>query len=117
MIDDLLTMKDIQIIRKSQTYDGMGGFTETTTATTVVGVIYQSGTSNRKYPGTGGRKYLSDKMVQETTHVLVMKPSSYTFTSNDVQVTHGGKTYTIIGIPDDVMGYGEITVVGLRQAI
>jgi len=56
-------------------------------------------------------------MVQETTHVLVMKPSSYTFTSNDVQVTHGGKTYTIIGIPDDVMGYGEITVVGLRQAI
>ncbi|HON97045.1 MAG TPA: head-tail adaptor protein [Bacteroidales bacterium] len=102
-------MKDIQIIRKSQTYDGMGGFTETTTATTVVGVIYQS--------GTGGRKYLSDKMVQETTHVLVMKPSSYTFTSNDVQVTHGGKTYTIIGIPDDVMGYGEITVVGLRQAI
>ena len=103
MIDDLLTMKDIQIIRKSQTYDGMGGFTETTTATTVVGVIYQS--------GTGGRKYLSDKMVQETTHVLVMKPSSYTFTSNDVQVTHGGKTYTIIGIPDDVMGYGEITVV------
>jgi hypothetical protein len=109
MIDDLLTMKDIQIIRKSQTYDGMGGFTETTTATTVVGVIYQS--------GTGGRKYLSDKMVQETTHVLVMKPSSYTFTSNDVQVTHGGKTYTIIGIPDDVMGYGEITVVGLRQAI
>lgn len=109
MIDDLLTMKDIQIIRKSQTYDGMGGFTETTTATTVVGVIYQS--------GTGGRKYLSDKMVQETTHVLVMKPSSYTFTSNDVQVTHGGKTYTIVGIPDDVMGYGEITVVGLRQAI
>ena len=109
MIDDLLTMKDIQIIRKSQTYDGMGGFTETTTATTVVGVIYQS--------GTGGRKYLSDKMVQETTHVLVMKPSSYTFTSNDVQVTHGGKTYTIIGIPDDVMGYGEITVVGLRQVI
>ena len=109
MIDYLLTMKDIQIIRKSQTYDGMGGFTETTTATTVVGVIYQS--------GTGGRKYLSDKMVQETTHVLVMKPSSYTFTSNDVQVTHGGKTYTIIGIPDDVMGYGEITVVGLRQAI
>jgi len=109
MIDDLLTMKDIQIIRKSQTYDGMGGFTETTTATTVIGVIYQS--------GTGGRKYLSDKMVQETTHVLVMKPSSYTFTSNDVQVTHGGKTYTIIGIPDDVMGYGEITVVGLRQAI
>ena len=109
MIDDLLTMKDIQIIRKSQTYDGMGGFTETTTATTVVGVIYQS--------GTGGRKYLSDKMVQETTHVLVMKPSSYTFTSNDVQVTHGGKTDTIIGIPDDVMGYGEITVVGLRQAI
>ena len=109
MIDDLLTMKDIQIIRKSQTYDGMGGFTETTTATTVVGVIYQS--------GTGGRKYLSDKMVQETTHVLVMKPSSYTFTSNDVQVTHGGKTDTIIGIPDDGMGYGEITVVGLRQAI
>jgi hypothetical protein len=109
MIDDLLTMKDIQIIRKSLSYDGMGGFTETTTATTVVGVIYQS--------GTGGRKYLSDKMVQETTHVLVMKPSSYTFTSNDVQVTHGGKTYTIIGIPDDVMGYGEITVVGLRQAI
>ena len=109
MIDDLLTMKDIQIIRKSLSYDGMGGFTETTTATTVIGVIYQS--------GTGGRKYLSDKMVQETTHVLVMKPSSYTFTSNDVQVTHGGKTYTIIGIPDDVMGYGEITVVGLRQAI
>ena len=109
MIDDLLTMKDIQIIRKSQTYDGMGGFTETTTATTVVGVIYQS--------GTGGRKYLSDKMVQETTHVLVMKPSSYTFTSDDTQVTHGGKTYTIVGIPDDVMGYGEITVVGLRQAI
>ena len=109
MIDDLLTMKDIQIISKSLSYDGMGGFTETTTATTVVGVIYQS--------GTGGRKYLSDKMVQETTHVLVMKPSSYTFTSNDVQVTHGGKTYTIIGIPDDVMGYGEITVVGLRQAI
>ena len=25
--------------------------------------------------------------------------------TNDVQVTHGGKTYTIIGIPDDVMGY------------
>ena len=109
MIDDLLTMKDIQIIRKSLSYDGMGGFTETTTATTVVGVIYQS--------GTGGRKYLSDKMVQETTHVLVMKPSSYTFTSDDTQVTHGGKTYTIVGIPDDVMGYGEITVVGLRQAI
>ena len=109
MIDDLLTMKDIQIIRKSLSYDGMGGFTETTTATTVVGVIYQS--------GTGGRKYLSDKMVQETTHVLVMKPSSYTFTSNDVQVTHGGKTYTIIGIPDDVMGCGELTVVGLRQIV
>ena len=64
MIDDLLTMKDIQIIRKSQTYDGMGGFTETTTATTVVGVIYQSGSVYLSL--TGGRKYLSDKMVQET---------------------------------------------------
>ena len=109
MIDDLLTMNDIQIVRKSLSYDGMGGFTETTTATTVAGVIYQS--------GTGGRKYLSDKMVQETTHVLITKPSLYSFTSDDIQVTHGGKTYTILGIPDDVMGYGELTVVGLRQVV
>ena len=115
MIDDLLTMNDIQIVRKSLSYDGMGGFTETTTATTVAGVIYQSGTVYQS--GTGGRKYLSDKMVQETTHVLITKPSLYSFTSDDVQVTHGGRTYTIIGIPDDVMGYGELTVVGLRQVI
>jgi hypothetical protein len=109
-LEDLLTMADITILRETLTNDGMGDSTSTV-ATTLLsrGVIYQA--------GQGASRYMSNKMVADSSHVLVCEPNAYTFTPEDKWVTHDGKTFTIQGQPDNVLEYGEIMVVGLRLQV
>jgi len=110
MLEDLLTMTDITIIKESQTSDGMGDYSSTTTSTILPkGVIYQA--------GQGATRYLSSKLTAESSHVLVCLPSVYSFTSEDKRVTHNGKTYIIQGQPEDVLEYGEVMVVGLKLQV
>lgn len=107
MLRDWLTLKDVQIARKTEVSDGMGGMSVTTTHTTLPRAIIWS-------PGQSQR-YVSDKMARASTHVLITDPSDYTFTDQDFEVIHGGKTYRITGPSDDVMELGEITQTGLER--
>jgi hypothetical protein len=84
----------------------MGGITTSTTLTTLsYAAIWQSNAFN---------KYLSDKMTQDSTHVLGTKPGLYSWNLNDQEIIYNGDTYKIIGRADDVMSKGEITVVPLE---
>lgn len=110
MLEDLLTMTDIAVIRETITPDGMGDYTTTVTSTILSrGIIYQA--------GQGSLRYLSNKIVAESTHILVCEPSAYTFTTEDKKVTHKGRTFIIQGVPDDILGYGEILTVPLQEQV
>lgn len=107
MITDFLTLTDVKITRKTVTPDGLGGVTTATVITTLPrAVIWGAGQSQR---------YMSDKMYRASTHVMVTVPGDYSFTDQDAEVTHGGKTYRITGPSDDVLEYGEIMVTGLER--
>ncbi len=110
MLEDLLTMTDVAVLRETETTDGMGDHTSTVVSTILPkALIYQS--------GQGAMRFLSSKIVAESSHILVCLPSSYSFTPADKWVTHNGRKYEIQGQPEDVMEYGEIMVVGLRLQV
>ena len=108
MFDDLLDLIGIKINRQTETNDGMGGMTIATSTTTLAhaGAIWSPGQSQR---------YISDRMSRASTHVLVTRPSDYTFTINDVSITYNNITYKITGPSDDVAFKGELTVTGLER--
>ena len=109
---DLLTMTDIAVIRITQTEDGMGGFTSTTSTTILPrGTIYREGSASRL---SGDFMFVSDKRTKISSHILVCEPSSYTFTNDDTNVTQGSDRFEIVDTKYDVMGYGELLMLGLR---
>jgi len=107
MLTALLNLKNaVQIRRITETSDGMGGTSTSTTLTTIARAsIWQPGTGNSP---------ISDKITKSSTHVLAMRPSEYTFTDDDREVVYGGNTYRITGHPDHVATRGELLIVGLE---
>jgi head-tail adaptor len=106
MLLDMLNLTTVQVSRVTNKVDGMGGMTESTVTTTLShAAIWQAGSMNR---------YLSDRVTRASTHVLACVPSAYTWTQNDRNVTYGGRTYKIVGRPDDIMQQEKITVVPLE---
>lgn len=104
----LLTMNDISVVRKTSSLNAYGEASTVTTITSISrGIIFQS--------GYGSTFRISDKLAKDSTHLLVLEPSAYSWSTSDMQVTQGGKTFKVEGVPDNVMDYDEIMVVGLRQ--
>lgn len=107
MLLGLLNLKNaVQIRRITESYDGLGGTSTSTTLTTIARAsIWQPGTGNSP---------ISDKITRTSTHVLAMRPSEYTFTEADREVLYGGNTYRITGHSDNVANRGELLIVGLE---
>ena len=110
MLRDLLNLVNtVQVASEVNTPDGMGGCTTTTTLTTLsAAAIYQNSSS---------KSFLSDRVSAKSSDVLITEPGMHTWTKADQQVINGGAVYNITGIPDDVMGLGEIMVVGLERIV
>jgi len=106
MLEWFLTMTDVQVVRHVKTAKGNGGFTTATATTTLSkAIIYQN---------SGRRSMFSDRINLTSTYELVTMPSYYAWNRNDQLVIHGGDTFDITVHPDNVMGLGEIMVVGLE---
>ena len=106
MIRDMLNLTSVQVSREIVTPDGMGGSTTTTSLTTLsYAAIWQAGSANR---------WMSDRIIRASTHVLATEPDLYTWTQDDRTVVYGGATYKIIGRPDDIMQNGELLIVPLE---
>ena len=106
---DLLNLENAVVIAREgvPTNDGMGGVaTAATTLTTIArAAIWQGGNSDNVTSG---------KITADSTHILALESSAYTFTDHDISATYDGDTYRITGRADEVMNRGEITVVGLE---
>ena len=101
-----LNLTTVQVGRVAQGSDGMGGISATTTLTTLSrAAIWQSGS---------GDSYLSDKVAQASTHVLVCESGTRTWTAADEVVTYGSQTYRIVGRPDNVANQSVLVAVGLE---
>jgi len=110
MLLDLLTMKDVQIIgASSYIEDGMGGQTQVTSMTTLKSAVIYQNNSNKSF--------FSDRVNIKSSHVLVTAPGYHTWTRDDQQIVRGNEVFNIVGEPDDVMGQGEIMVIGLEKVI
>ena len=110
MLADLLNLSGVQIVRVSMTDDGMGGSATTTSSVTTISkcAIFQN---------SSNKSFLSDRVSAKSSDVLILLPSTYSWSKDDQQVINGSKIYNITGIPDDVMEKGEIEVVGLERVI
>jgi hypothetical protein len=113
MLEDFLTLTGsvVTVVKKVDTPDGMGGVTTTSIITGLPKAIIYGNT----LMGLGQhRKYLSDRIVNISSDILVTLPSYYTFGIQDIEVIYDSKTYKIKGM-DNVMNLGEIMVVGLER--
>lgn len=110
MLSDLLNLTGVQIIRVTSTDDGMGGEATITSAITTIGkcAIFQN---------SSNKAFLSDRISAKSSDVMVLLPSTYSWSKDDQQVINGSKVYNVVGIPDDIMEKGEIEVVGLERVI
>ena len=108
---DLLTVTDAAVFRETLVEDGMGGISTTTTSISIVlSAIWSAA-------GSFNRRFLSDKLSMVCSHILVTEPALYSWSSADRYITSGGKRFNIMGMADDVMGYGEILVIGLELQV
>lgn len=91
--------------RTTQTADGKGGYTTTTSSVTIpYAAIWQAGAS---------KGLISEQLMAVSTHVLVCLPSDDIVFSDEI--VHSGVTYQIMGHPDNVMFKDEILVVPLQR--
>jgi hypothetical protein len=97
----------VQIRRLTETVDGFGGLSTSSTITTI-------SQCNIWQPG-GNDVTLSDKITSISTHVLAMLPDEYVFTDADREIIYGSITYKITGHPDDVANRGGLMIVGLER--
>lgn len=110
-----LNLTTVTVNRHTLAEDGMGGVTSTVTSTILSrATIYQEGSANRFI---GFRSYLSDKVVDQSSFVLICEPSAYTWTNEDKTVTYNGRTFDIQGTPYNVMEMDELMVIGLRERV
>lgn len=111
MLRDMLTLlNSVSVTKTTKTSNGMGGTTTATVTTTLSrALIWQSG---------GGRAILSEKVANDSTHVLAMETGEYDFTYGEgvsYSVGYDSRTYRCNGHADDVAEQGVITVVGLER--
>ena len=108
MIKAMLNLKNaVQIRRLTETYDGYGG-TSTSSSLTTISMcnIWQPGSADVT---------ISDKVTSISTHVLAMLPTEYAFTDADREIIYDSTTYRITGHPDDVANRGGLMIVGLER--
>lgn len=107
MLGALLNIKNsVQIRRITESSDGMGGLTTSTSLTTIARCnIWQPG---------GGDTTISDKITKTSSHVMALEHGEYTFTDNDREVLYNGSTYEITGHSDNVANRNELVLVGLQ---
>jgi len=108
MLRSLLNLKNkVQIRRRTETYDGYGGTSSSTSLTTIARAsIWQPGSNNVT---------ISDKITKTSTHVLAMEYGAYTFTDSDYEVVYNGQNYKITGHSDNVAERDELLIVGLER--
>lgn len=96
----------VTVTRLTETSDGMGGLTTTSSTTTLSRCnIWTVNSTDRR---------LSDKVTKSSTHVLALEYGAYTFTTDDRYVTYNSEKYYIQGNPDNVAERGELLLVGLK---
>ena len=101
-----LTLTTVTVGRVTETPDGKGAMSSSTVTTTLPRAsIWQSGS---------GDSFLSDKVAQASTHVLVVENSARTWTSTDTVITYGGNAYNVVGRPDNVANQDVLVSVGLE---
>lgn len=106
MLEDMLVMTTVSVTKETLTPDDMGGFSVSSTTTTLPkAVIYQN---------TAGRSVFSGRINLVGSHTLVTVPSYYAWSANDRKVSYDGNEFTIAGIPENIMGLDEITIVPLE---
>ena len=101
-----LTLTTVQIGRVKKTADGMGAASAATTLTTLSrAAIWAAGSGDR---------FISEKVAQASTHVLVLEADAYTWANTDTTAVYDGDTYNLVGHPDNVANLNRITSVGLE---
>ena len=108
MLRSLLNLKNaVQIRGITETSDGMGGLSSSTTLTTLTRAsIWQPGSSDAT---------ISDKITKASTHVLACLTDEHTFIDTDRECIYNGDTYKITGHADNVANRGELTIIGLER--
>lgn len=113
---DLLNLRSaVTIIKTISTSDGMGGFSITTTSSILaLAALWQNDAYNTN-------KFLSDKIVKNSTHTLCYEYGKYTFgsivTGSTIieSVSYNGGTYKTVGFMNNIMNLNEIIVQALEQ--
>ena len=106
MLRSLLNLKNcVTVTRLTETSDGMGGLTTTSSVTTL--------SRCNIWTVSSGDRTLSDKITRSSTHVLALEHCEYTFTPADRTVGYNSNTYTITGNMDNVGERGELDLMGL----
>ena len=110
-IERYLTITDAQVQREISTNDSMGGITTVTAYTTITACqIWENGMGTRSWRDTnGGSQFIS-------SHLMILKPESYTFTLDDHFVIWNGNTYSVKSLPfttKDVWGNNAYTMIAL----
>jgi len=107
MLGDMLNLINaVTITRYSETSDGLGGITTSTSTTTLVKANIWTASSNDRT--------LSDKITKTSTHVLALEYGAYSFTVDDRTVGYNGHTYTLTGNFDNVAERNELILAGLK---
>jgi hypothetical protein len=106
MLKSLLNLiNKVQVRTITETSDGMGGLTVSTSLTTLSRAnIWQASTNDPR---------ISDKITQVSTHILACLPER-TWTDNDREVLYNGHTYKVTGHADNVAERDTLVIVGLE---
>ena len=108
MIKDMFNLKNaVQVRRITETSDGMGGLSTSTSLTTI-------SRSNIWQPGSSTNQ-ISDKLTKVSSHVIAMLYGEYTFTDADREILYAGATYKIVGRNDNVANRNELVILGLER--
>jgi hypothetical protein len=111
--DYLNLVNKVQVVRKTQTSDGMGGYSVTSVLTTLSRAALWKN-------GIGGREqfYRSGGQINTSSHTLAIEPGTYTFTLDDANVLYNGQTFEIKNkgeVTEDVDGNPFFAMVALES--
>ena len=106
MLKSLLNLiNSVQVRTITETSDGMGGLTVSTSLTPLTRAsIWQASTNDPR---------ISDKITQVSTHILACLPG-HNWTDNDREVIYNGHTYKVTGHADNVAERNTLVIVGLE---
>ena len=106
-IRSMLNLRNaVQIRTVTETSDGMGGLSASSSYTTLARASLWA-------PGSGD-SLISDKITKTSTHVLALEYGAYSFTDDDREVIFGGNTYKLTGHADNVANRDKLLLVGLQ---